>query len=116
MSRWRCSGFTLARRRSGWSSTSATRRQRAIPGGERRMSNTFTVALTGDFYDAAGRAKYDDLGLGVFEGHSNIKVKSFSEHRKQIGRDQIEGASGVIVLTPAVTRETVTNAEDLLAI
>src|SRR5688572_4080512 len=109
MSRWRCFGFTLARPRSGWSSMSATRRLKAILGGD-GMSSTFTVALTGDFYDSAGRPKYDDLGLGVFEGHPHIKVKSFSEHRKQIGSDQIAGANGVIVLTPSVTRETVTNA------
>ncbi len=80
------------------------------------MSTTFIVALTGDFYDAAGQPKYDDLGLGVFENQPHVKVKSFSEHRKQIGRDQVEGANGVIVLTPAVTRETVANAKDLLAI
>jgi phosphoglycerate dehydrogenase-like enzyme len=79
------------------------------------MANPFTVMLTGDFYDAAGKPKYADLGLGVFEGHANIKVQSFKEHRKQIGPEQLAGANGVIVLTPAVTRETVSRAEDLLA-
>ncbi len=80
------------------------------------MSNVFQVALTGDFYDATGQPKYADLGLGVFEAHANIAVRSFSEHRKQIGADQPAGANGVIVLTPAVTRESVSNANDLLAI
>jgi phosphoglycerate dehydrogenase-like enzyme len=80
------------------------------------MSNMFQVMLTGDFYDASGKPKYDDLGLAVFDRHPNIKVKSFAEHRKQIGPDQLAGANGVIVLTPAVTRETVSAANDLLAI
>src|SRR4029450_13869038 len=38
------------------------------------------------------------------------------EHRKQIGPDQLAGANGVIVLTPAVTHETVSDAKDLLAV
>jgi len=82
----------------------------------RTMSNVFQVALTGDFYDATGKPKYADLGLGVFEGQPNIAVRSFAEHRKQIGADQLAGANGVIVLTPAVTRESVSDAKDLLAI
>jgi len=80
------------------------------------MANPFTVMLTGDFYDAAGKPKYADLGLGVFDGHPSVRVQSFAEHRKQIGPDQLAGANGVIVLTPAVTRETVSKAEDLLAV
>src|SRR5438552_11307062 len=72
--------------------------------------------LSGDFYDAAGKPKYADLGLGVFADHPQIQVKSFKEHRQKIGADQIAGANGVIVLTPSVTRETVSDARDLLAV
>src|SRR5438034_10044012 len=80
------------------------------------MAETFTVMLTADFYDAAGRPKYPDLGLGVFDGHLDIEVEAFAEHRPRIGPDQLAGANGVIVLTPAVTRETLAETEDLLAI
>ncbi len=80
------------------------------------MGDAFQVMLTGDFYDAAGKPKYADLGLGVFDAHPNIKVQSFSEHRPEIGPDQLAGANGVIVLTPSVTRKTVAGANDLLAI
>src|SRR5438094_1757081 len=80
------------------------------------MSETFTIALTADFYDAAGNPKYADLGLAVFDGHPHIRVQSFNEHRRQIGPDQLTGVNGVIVLTPAVTRETVSDAKDLLAV
>lgn len=80
------------------------------------MSKAFQVALTGDFYDASGAPKYADLGLGVFDGHPHIAVRSFPEHRKTIGADQLAGVNGVIVLTPSVTRESVANARDLLAV
>ena len=80
------------------------------------MSNAFQVALTADFYDAAGQSRYADLGLEAFDAHSHISVRSFSEHRPQIGPDQLAGANGVIVLTPAVTRQTVSAAGELLAI
>src|SRR5205814_6932133 len=40
----------------------------------------------------------------------------FKEHRKVIGADQLSNVNGVIVLTPAVTRETVSDAKDLLAV
>jgi phosphoglycerate dehydrogenase-like enzyme len=76
----------------------------------------FRVALTADFYDADGSPRYPDLGLSVFDGHSHIAHAPFAEHRKQIGPDQLQGAQGVIVLTPAVTAETVSRAADLLAV
>ncbi len=79
-------------------------------------SKPFTVAFTGDFYDSSGNPKYADLGLTVFNDHRNIKTHAFKEHRKQITPDQLEGVNGVIVLTPAVTRETVSQSKDLLAI
>jgi phosphoglycerate dehydrogenase-like enzyme len=76
----------------------------------------FQVALTADFYNASGEPKFADLGLSVFDGHPQISVTSFTEHRPRIGADQLAGANGIIVLTPAVTRETVASAEELLAV
>jgi len=80
------------------------------------MSNAFQVALTADFNDAAGEPKFADIGLDVFDAHPQIHVRSFSEHLPRIGADQLVGANGVIVLTPAVTSETVSSAAELLAI
>src|SRR5215212_7580027 len=80
------------------------------------MSKSFQVALTNDFYDAAGAPKYNDLGLGVFDSHPETAVRSFAKHRKIIGADQLAGVNGVIVLTPSVTRESVSGASDLLAV
>ncbi|MDC0935851.1 NAD(P)-dependent oxidoreductase [Pirellulales bacterium] len=76
----------------------------------------FRIALTADFYDEAGQPKFADLGLGLFDGHDDIHVSKFSEHRPEITPDQISGCQGVIVLTPRVTADSLTDSEDLLAI
>ncbi len=78
------------------------------------MSKTFNVALSADFYDASGAPKYQDTGLSVFAGHPHIRYRVFSEHRNQIHPEQLGDAQGVIVLTPAVTAETVSKAHNLL--
>lgn len=74
----------------------------------------FIVTLTADFYDSAGTSKYRDIGLSVLAEHPHIEQRVFKEHRKQIGADQIGDTQGVIVLTPAVTAESVSKAENLL--
>ena len=76
----------------------------------------FHVALTADFYCPDGAMKFSDIGLSTFEGRAEISVRPFAEHRPQIGADQLAGANGVIVLTPQVTRASVADARDLLAI
>jgi phosphoglycerate dehydrogenase-like enzyme len=81
-----------------------------------QTGKTFNVALTADFFDAEGRPKYQDLGLSVFDSQPQIRHRRFDEHRPKIGPDQIDGVQGVIVLTPSVTAETVSRADDLLAI
>jgi phosphoglycerate dehydrogenase-like enzyme len=72
--------------------------------------------LTADFYHPDGEPKFADFGLSIFDDQTQIKLRPFAEHRPQIGADQLAGANGVIVLTPAVTRETVSAPEDLLAV
>src|SRR5437870_10377630 len=74
----------------------------------------FVVTLTADFFDNRGVPKFRDLGLSVFAGHALIEQRVFKEHRKQIGADQVGDAQGVIVLTPAVTAESVSKAANLL--
>ena len=76
----------------------------------------FRVALTGDFFAPDGSTKYPDIGLSVFEGHGHLDWVRFREHRPAIGADQLDGANGVIVLTPSVTAQTVSQSRDLLAI
>jgi phosphoglycerate dehydrogenase-like enzyme len=75
----------------------------------------FKVRLTADFYDADGSPKFADLGLGVFDGYDPIDCGKFAEHRPTITADQIGDANGVIVLTPAVTAESLPHNEHLIA-
>jgi phosphoglycerate dehydrogenase-like enzyme len=76
----------------------------------------FRVALTADFYGSDGTPRYRDLGLGVFEADPRIEVYAFAEHRPAIAPEQIGDARGIIVLTPAVTAQSVSQADRLLAI
>ena len=78
------------------------------------MPKPFPVALTADFY-ANGQPKYRDMGLSVFEGQSHIKHRPFAEHKPEIGPEQIGDARGVVVLTPKVTRKSLSSASNLLA-
>ncbi len=76
----------------------------------------FRVALTGDFFGVDGVPRYPDLGLSVFEGHPRIECVPFPCHRPRVESDQVADAQGVIVLTPAVTAESVSVSRNLLAI
>lgn len=79
-------------------------------------ADQFRVALTADFYDAAGRTRYRDLGLSVFETFPRIQVERFAEHRPEIEPEQLSGVNGAIVLAPRVTEQSLSAAHDLLAI
>jgi phosphoglycerate dehydrogenase-like enzyme len=83
-------------------------------GPERRLMSEFIVALTADFYDGKGSPKYRDIGLPVLLQNSRVKRYVFKEHQKEIAPEQIAGAQGVIVLTPSVTKRTVSAPNDLL--
>lgn len=74
----------------------------------------FIVTFTSDFYDSSGALKFKDIGSSVLAAHPHIQTRVFKEHRKKIGSDQVANAQGVMVLTPAVTSESVSNAKDLL--
>src|SRR3954463_203406 len=76
----------------------------------------FHVALTADFYNPNGDPKFGDFGLSVFDDHPQISVRPLVEHRPEIMAEQLRGANGVIVLTPEVTRNTVSETDELLAI
>lgn len=80
------------------------------------MPTPFPVALTADFYDSQGNTKYRDIGLGTFAGQSHISIRAFEKHSPEILPSQLDGARGVIVLTPKVTAKSLENSADLLAV
>ena len=74
----------------------------------------FIVALTADFNDDAGAPRFPDVGLSVLAAHPHIEQRFFKQHRNPIEAEQIDGAQGVIVLTPAVTARSVAKSDSLL--
>jgi phosphoglycerate dehydrogenase-like enzyme len=77
---------------------------------------TFRVALTADFYNERGELPYKDMGLSVFDGQSQLEYFALADKRPEIGADQIGDANAIVVLMPAVTRQTLSNADNLLVI
>lgn len=75
---------------------------------------TFHVTLTADFYDSAGQLKFKDIGLDLLHNAPGVEVAKFSEHRPEIGPDQIGDANGVLILTPQTTVNTLSQSENLL--
>lgn len=77
----------------------------------------FRVALTADFYNDRGETKYRDIGLSLFDQYaSRCSISRFADHRPILTTDQMAGANGVIVLTPRVTKESLVQSDDLLAL
>lgn len=76
----------------------------------------FRVALSADLFDAEGRMKYRDIGLGMFEAVPQIRVAPFAEHRAEIEPEQLAGVHGAVVLAPRVTARSLSAGGDLLAI
>ena len=79
-------------------------------------ASTFRVAHTADFYDAAGKLKFKDIGTEVLAAQSHIHASLLAEHRPHLDAEQIRQANGVVVLTPQVTARTFEGNPDLLAI
>ena len=78
--------------------------------------NHFRLQLTADFYDSTGQPKFMDLGLDTFTNHSHIQVGQFQEHLPEITTEQLQDCHGAIVLTPQVTRHTVSQTDNLLGL
>jgi len=78
--------------------------------------DAFHVALTNDFFDEAGEPRYRDLGLDVLDAEPRVRRSVFERHASPIAPDQLAGVNGVVVLTPAVTADSLESAGDLLAV
>jgi phosphoglycerate dehydrogenase-like enzyme len=76
----------------------------------------FKVGLTADFFDPEGKPKFPDLGLSVFDKSPGIMHSRMDRFEPQIGADQLSNYQGVVVLTPSVTADTLSAAENLLAV
>jgi len=79
------------------------------------MNDLFRIALTGDFYKE-GVATFPDFDLRLLDKFTGIEYSPFPTHDTEIQPEQIGDANGVIVLTPSVTRDSLSQSENLLAI
>ncbi|MCI0699866.1 MAG: aldolase/citrate lyase family protein, partial [Planctomycetia bacterium] len=85
--------------------------------GPHSRTKPFRVSFTGDFHNAEGTVTYRDVGLDALVDMADaIEVDFFARHLPEIAPYQLEGANGVIVLTPRVTAVSLTASSDLLAI
>src|SRR5262245_12839199 len=81
-----------------------------------QATRRFKVALSADLFGPGGVPLYRDLGLSAFDTSPGIEHRIFAEHRPVIEPDQVGGAQGLIILTPTVTKATLSQSADLLAI
>lgn len=92
------------------------RRAESAAGGARVEVKPFRVAFTGDFFASDGTLRFPDVGVSVFENTPHIEVTRFAEDRSEIAPEQLAGLQGAIVLAPRVTRASLRQCDDLLAI
>lgn len=79
-------------------------------------AHNFRAALTADFYDQSGQAKFRDLGLDEFHSQPHVLIQPFKAHQPVIQAEQLADCHGVIVLTPKVTAQSLQQAADLLVV
>jgi phosphoglycerate dehydrogenase-like enzyme len=81
------------------------------------MNHKFRIAITADFFDEAGRARYRDLGLSVLDEAAAVAHAPLTEYHAELQAAQIAGGvNAVLVLAPRVTRDSLAESEDLLAV
>ena len=60
----------------------------------------FTVGITRDMLDPAGRLVYRDIGLRLLDNEPRVRYHFFSEHVSPVSPGQIAGCDAVLALTP----------------
>lgn len=80
------------------------------------MNKTFRVALTADFFQGDGHPKYPMFDLSVLDRVKGVEYAPFNEHSPEIQPEQLNDVQGVIVLTPCVTKESLKQSDNLLAV
>src|SRR5262245_60138765 len=80
------------------------------------MSAPFHIAVTADFFDAAGKLMYRDIGLNVLEREPGLAWRAFSQHQPEIQPEQLAGVQAALVLAPRVTANSLQHSADLLTV
>lgn len=76
----------------------------------------FQLGQTADFFTDTGEPRYRDMGSSLAAAHDGIALSRFDRHEPIVQANQVRGLNGVVVLTPRVTVESLTSAENLLVV
>jgi len=76
----------------------------------------FPVALTADLLGADGKPKFADIGLSVLTSVPGVEAVSMGEFYPVVRPEQLQGASGAIVMDAGIDSRSVSESKDLLAI
>jgi phosphoglycerate dehydrogenase-like enzyme len=80
------------------------------------MSTDFHIKLTADFVQDDGTPTYQDIGLDLLDGITNVDYSYFDEHKPEMTPDQFIDTDAIISLTPRVTKATLVGANRLTMI
>ena len=80
------------------------------------MPKTFTIALSADFFNAAGQPQYRDIGLKVLDAAPAFSWQPFTEHHAEIQPSQLANAHAAMILAPRVTARSLSQSANLLAL
>ena len=76
---------------------------------------TFRIALTADF-QKDGKFVFPDFDLEQLKTTSDIELNFFKEHKPEIDPEQLKDYQGVIVMSPKVTKFSLSESHNFLAI
>ena len=76
---------------------------------------TFRIALTADF-QKDGKFVFPDFDLEQLKTNNNIEFDFFNEHKPEIDPEQLKKYQGVIVMSPKVTKNSLSQSHNFLII
>ena len=82
----------------------------------KKQGRPFKVVSSADFIGFMGPDGDRDIGLSVFDGHPDIQFRTLDEHSGEILPAQIQNAHGLILATPTLTRQSLRQCGDFLAV
>lgn len=80
------------------------------------MKPPFHVVFAKDFYEADGKPKFHDFGMGLLQQHKETPPRVLETYTPELQAEHLGDANGVVILTQLVTRHSVRIHDQLLAI
>ena len=77
------------------------------------MATTFRIGITRDFLKADGTLGFGDIGLDLLDESPKVEWEFLAENTTELRPDQIRGYDALLVLTSAISAETLQGADEL---